>query len=544
MTSLTHPETIARERFGWPALRPGQGEAIAGVLQGRDTLAVMSTGYGKSAIYQVAGVALPGPTVVVSPLIALQREQVEDLEADRVGGAAAVSSQVSASARRKALEDVRSERLEFLFLAPEQLSNEGVLEDVRRARPSLLVVDEAHCISEWGHDFRPDYLKLGAVREAIGGPTVLALTATASAPVRDEIVERLRMKDPLVLVRGFDRQNIWFGVERFQDADHKRRAVLERVEEAEKPGIVYAATRRHAEELAEDLSERGVRAQAYHGGMAAARRTQIQDSYMAGEFDVIVATAAFGMGVDKPDVRFVFHYEIADSVDSHYQEVGRAGRDGHPARAILFYRPEDLGVRRFFAGGGLVDADQIEQVAEAVREHEGPIDAAELRDRTELSQSKLTTAVSRLEEAGAVAVLASGEVEATLAGEEDLGEAVEHAATAQDDREEFDRSRIEMVRGYAELMDGCRREFVLNYFGESYEPPCGNCDNCQAGRVAREAAGPFALGTRVVHGRFGEGLVQGYEDSSVLVLFESVGYKRLGLALVEERGLLRPADLG
>src|SRR5919205_482077 len=218
-------ERTAREVFGWDELRPGQREAVAAVLDGRDVLAVMSTGYGKSAIYQIAALLIPGPTVVVSPLIALQRDQVEDLEERGAGGAASVSSHVGETERREAFEELAEDQLEFLFMSPEQLSNEEVLAEVAPAAPSLFVVDEAHCISEWGHDFRPDYLKLGSVAEAIGRPPILALTATASPPVREEIVTRLGMRDPEVIVRGFDRRNIRLGVERFHDANHKRRAL-------------------------------------------------------------------------------------------------------------------------------------------------------------------------------------------------------------------------------------------------------------------------------------------------------------------------------
>src|SRR4051794_35259157 len=320
-------ERAAREVFGFEELRPGQKEAVERVLDGRDTLAVMSTGYGKSAIYQIAAMLIPGPTVVVSPLIALQSDQVTELEREGAGGAAAVSSFVPEGARREALEELSEGSLEFLFLSPEQLANDEVLGDVAAARPSLFVVDEAHLISEWGHDFRPEYLHLGAVAEAIGRPPILALTATAAPPVRDEIIERLGMRSPEVLVRGFDRPNIRFAVERFHRARDKRRALVERVAEAVKPGIVYAATRRLATELADELSAAGVSAVAYHGGMGRRARTEAQEAFMADRVEVVVATTAFGMGVDKPNVRFVFHSEPSESVDAYYQEVGRAGRD-------------------------------------------------------------------------------------------------------------------------------------------------------------------------------------------------------------------------
>src|SRR3954452_436910 len=533
-------ERAAREVFGFEELRPGQAEAMQSVLDGRDTLAVMSTGYGKSAIYQVAALLIPGATVVVSPLIALQRDQVEELEREGAGGAAAVSSFVPSGAREEALEELAEGSLEFLFLSPEQLSNEEVLSSVAAAEPSLFVVDEAHCISEWGHDFRPDYLKLGAVAEAVGRPPLLALTATASPPVREEIVERLGMRSPDVIVRGFDRPEIELSVERFHDARAKQRALRERVVAAPKPGIVYAATRRLAEELAADLREAGVEAVHYHGGMRKGERVDAQERFMHGAVEVVVATTAFGMGVDKPNVRFVFHSEPSDSVDSYYQEVGRGGRDGEPARAVLFHRAEDLGLRRFFAGGGQVDEEQIRVVAETVREHGSPVPAGELRAETDLSQSKLTTAVTRLEDVGAVRVLATGEV-APAGVVDSLESLVDEAVSEQGDRESFDRSRVQMMGSYADATT-CRREFVLSYFGERFEPPCGNCDNCDAGLVhARDGASerPYAEGTRVVHEKWGGGLVQRYHGDQLVVLFDSVGYKQLGLSLVEERGLLR-----
>jgi ATP-dependent DNA helicase RecQ len=535
---------VAREAFGFEALRAGQQEAIEAVLAGRDTLVVMSTGSGKSAIYQIAALLTPGATVVVSPLIALQRDQVEDLGERAAGGAAQLNSNVSSAARERALAELAEDALEFLFLAPEQLANADVLAELAVARPSLLVVDEAHCISEWGHDFRPDYLRLGAAAETLGRPTILALTATAAPPVRDEIVERLGLRDPALVVRGFDRPNIRLAVERFfgeQAAERKQRALEERVAAAPKPGIVYVATRRQAEELAAGLCEHGVRAAAYHAGMRARERDAVQERFMDGDVEAVCATTAFGMGIDKADVRWVFHAEISESLDSYYQEIGRAGRDGEPAEAVLFYRPEDLGLRRFFAGGGQVDVDDIARVLEAVRHHRDPVEPGELQAETDLSQTRLTTALSRLEEAGAVELQPDGEVVRARGGPEPAA-AVRAAAEAQEKRRAFERSRVDMMRGYAEA-DGCRRAFVLSYFGEPFEPPCGRCDNCEAGRGAAPEPdhAPFAVGARVAHAQWGEGVVQRYDDDAVVVLFDEVGYKSLALAVVRERGLLDAA---
>ncbi len=499
---------IARERFGFEDLRPGQGEAIESVVSGRDTLAVMSTGQGKSAIYQIAGELIDGPTVVVSPLVALQRDQVVSLAGHEAASEGAqLSSAVAASERRESLAELQAGELEFLLMAPEQLGKPDVLERIRAAGPSLFVVDEAHCISEWGHDFRPDYLRLGAIVEELGRPAVLALTATAAPPVREEIRERLGLHDPRVVLGTLDRPNIRFAVDIFHEADRRDEALLERIEAAAKPGIVYAATRKGTEELATALDERGVGAAAYHAGMAAGLRRDAQTAFMDDELEVIVATTAFGMGVDKPNVRFVFHREASDSIDSYYQEVGRCGRDGDAAEGVLFFRTEDLGLRRFFAGAGRVGEEEIERVGRALvagGSDGGGLSLDELAERTELSQAKLQSAVNRLEDAGAVAVRPGGEV-VPGRGRPGPREAVPDAVRAQEHREAVEQSRLEMLRSYAELRDDCRREFVLNYFGEPYEGPCGRCDNCEAGRVAELVPDqqPFEVGSRVAHARWG-----------------------------------------
>src|SRR5215216_4808982 len=506
---------LARSALGFRRLRPGQREAVRALLEGRDVLAVLPTGSGKSAIYQLAALRIPGPTVVVSPLVALQRDQVEAIIARRrLAGAGQANATVPAGERRQAIEDFSAGDLEFLFLAPEQLARPETLERVVSARPSLLVVDEAHCISAWGHDFRPEYGRLGELREAMGRPQAVALTATASPPVRREIIERLGLRDPAVVVRGFDRPNIHLAVERFSDADTKDDALVERVAGGEGgSGIVYAATRARTGELAGRLAEAGVDAVAYHAGLPAGDRRAAQEAFMAGGKTVIVATTAFGMGIDKPDVRFVLHADAPDSLDAYHQELGRAGRDGRPARAVLFYRPEDLGLRRFFAGGARVDPGQLERG--------GDPSGDGLREATGLSRARLEAARNLLDRAG-------GSVEAA-------------AALAEDDRR-VEQSRIEMLRGYAED-DACRRELLLTYFGEPFEPPCGACDNCEAGLAADPRPDPddlpFPVDARVRHKAWGLGRVLRYDGDRMVVLFDRAGYRTLSVATVLERKLLR-----
>ncbi len=542
---------FARDVLGFDEFRPGQEAAMQAVVSGRDTLAVLPSGAGKTAIYQVAGQLLDGPAVVVSPLIALQRDQVERLAEieEQAGRAAQLNSTMSAGDQKEVLASLVDGTVRFVFLAPEQLAKPEVVDALREASPALFVVDEAHCVSAWGHDFRPDYLRLGGVVEQLDHPTVLALTATAAPPVRAEIVERLQMRDPEIVVAGFDRPEIRLEVDHYADAYGKHQGVLDRVlaeiGDGRGPGIVYSATRKRTETLAEELTDRGLRAKAYHAGLNKGDRQETQRAFMDDELDVVVATTAFGMGIDKPDTRFVIHAEPADSIDSYYQEIGRAGRDGEPALAVLVYRQEDLGLRRFFAAGAPAE-EELQQVAglvaaaEAAGIDEG-VDVKDLREETGRGATPLARDLNLLEQVAAVVLDEDGAAH-PADDAPSPGEAAAAARELAEHHERVDQSRVEMMRGYAETT-GCRRQFLLGYFGEQLDGPCGYCDNCSSGSAqeqeAIDQAAPFPVETAVEHSEWGPGLVMRVEDDRLVVLFEEVGYKTLGLAAVTENALLR-----
>ena len=539
----TDPIDAAAADYGWASLRPGQREAIELVLDGRDVLAVMPTGHGKSAIYQLAARLIDGTTIVVSPLIALQRDQVEQLDELGDDGAVAVNSSQRVGENRAAWEELEAGEAEFVFLAPEQLARDEVVERLRELQPSLIVVDEAHCVSAWGHDFRPDYLRLGHVIDALGHPTTIALTATAAPPVRDEIVERLRMRDARQVVHGFDRPNIFLEVHREHDDDSRRAAIVERVVAEQKPGLVYVATRKETQRLVDDLRAAGVRAEAYHAGMARAERDRVHEAFSDGSAEAVVATSAFGMGIDKADVRFVLHAAPPDSPDSYYQEIGRAGRDGEPALAALYFRQEDFGLHRFRTGGS-ADTEMLSRVASRVRRAKRPVPPARLRERLEVGASRLTAAVNLLEQAGAIQTTDDGDL---VWREGTVKPAVDEAERLADARRSVERSRGDMMRGYAET-SGCRRRFLLGYFGEELDGLCGTCDTCRsgaAGRAEEERAegdrvdGDWPVGAEVHHEVWGDGSVVSDDGDRITVLFDEAGYKTLALEVVADSDVLQ-----
>jgi ATP-dependent DNA helicase RecQ len=357
---LTKMKRTLRDVFNLDNLRPGQAEVMRYVLEGENTLAIMPTGAGKSLCYQLPTLHLPGTTVVVSPLIALMKDQVDKLE-DAGLEASQLNSALSTSEREENLEQIKSENSDFIFVTPERLTTPEFLAELRQQTINFVVIDEAHCISEWGHDFRPAYLALGSAVKSLGSPPVLALTATATPEVTADIEKQLDIGKLRVVKTGIDRPNLRFEVKRVTNELEKHAELVRVLGEHDGSGIIYCATVKTVEALTDWLKDFDFNVEKYHGRMKASDRKQNQEAFMAGDLKTIVATNAFGMGIDKPDIRFVVHYQMPGSLEAYYQEAGRAGRDGEPALCSLFYQLEDRRTQQYFLGGKSLSEEQKEK---------------------------------------------------------------------------------------------------------------------------------------------------------------------------------------
>ena len=522
---------------GVEVLRPGQREAVESALA-RDTVAVLASGTGKTAVYETVARLLGGPAIVVSPTIALQRDQVQILRAHG-HRATAVNSARGERSRRQALADFAGGRLDMLLLAPEQLGSPDVLDALEQGHPTLLVVDEAHTVSEWGSNFRPDYLLIGTAVQRLHVPRVLALTATAAPRVRRDIAEGLGMRDPAVVVGNADRPEIWLGARLFAGSRERDDALVAAALGVDGAVIVYAPTHRRCSELADALTQAGRAAAIYHAGLPAGQRRQTADDFLCARADTIVATSAFGMGIDRRDVRAVLHAGPPTSVDEYFQEAGRAGRDGERARGLLLYRLEDFALGRYLESGGGVHEDDLRCAVGVLRDADAPLSRAELAQRAGLSRRSVALVVGVLVGGNALQQRRGG-LELRAAADRHPAGVVDDAMAERERRREFDRTRVDMIRAYAETTD-CRRRVILELLGEDYPQRCLNCDNCDAGTSEEAADRPFRIGSAVVHPEWGQGTVSHYEGDRVVVLFTDGGYRTLALPLVRKKGLLRAA---
>jgi ATP-dependent DNA helicase RecQ len=456
-----------RERFGFDRFRPGQEEAAGAVLDGRDLVAVMPTGSGKSLCFQLPALLLEGTSIVVSPLIALMKDQVDVLRSRGIP-AAALHSGLGAAERADVERDFVGGRLRLVYVAPERLASARFNAALARVPIARLIVDEAHCISQWGHDFRPDYGRLGDLRRRLAVPAA-AFTATATPEVRSDIARQLHLSHPLEMVTGFDRPNLTLAVEPCRSRADKARALDRLLREVGTPGIVYAATRKSVDLWAGYLEGRGLRSGRYHAGLGDAERARVQDDFFAGRLDAIAATNAFGMGVDKSDLRFVAHAEVPGSLEAYYQEVGRAGRDGLPSRGVLLFGPADVRTQEFFQAGSNPSPAVFRTVWALLGEgaDDGSIEAA--GDGGAAGGMAAATAARLLRRAAEIAGRPPGSG----------APPIDFAALA--DKARRDRTRLDTMIRYA-FGRGCRTRFIYDYFAGAGRSEtvvlCGTCDVC------------------------------------------------------------------
>jgi RecQ family ATP-dependent DNA helicase len=457
-------KTLLKERFGFDRFRPTQEKVCEAVLKGEDVLLVMPTGAGKSLCYQLPGLARGGTTVVISPLLALIDDQVSKLKAMGLRAEQIHSGRSREDSRTSCIRYLQGE-LDFLFIAPERLAVRGFPEMLEKRKPTLVAIDEAHCISQWGHDFRPEYRKLGQRLERLRPSPIMALTATATPIVQEDIAVQLGMKNPRRFIQGFRRTNIAIRTHEVPPSSRGRAAVTLLKVEGRIPAIIYATTRKMAEEIADEVSKH-FKAKAYHAGMTPNAREDVQTSFLAGKLDVIVATVAFGMGIDKSNVRTVIHAGLSGSVEGYYQEIGRAGRDGLPSEAILLYSYGDQKTHEFFFERDYPEVPELEKI---YRKIQGPIDRETLQSSLRMDAESFEKALEKLWIHGGVMIAPDETISPGDAG---------WSKSYHTQRAHRQKSISQMLK-FTETRQ-CRMVFFLDHFGdhEDLKEACGVCDRC------------------------------------------------------------------
>lgn len=467
-------EAVLKEQFGLDELRPHQKEVIGHILEERHTLALLPTGYGKSLCYQLPSQVLPGATLVVSPLIALMRDQVNGLLKRGINNATFLNSSIDFQEQTERIDGIKSGAYKLVYVAPERFESPRFRTLLSQLKISLLVIDEAHCISHWGHDFRPHYRNLSSYLSHVPGATILALTATATPAVQKDIVDSLKLPQMQVVIGSFDRPNLHLEVVPARDAYTKDQEVMSRLSADPGSCIIYTSSRRETERLSMQLKTARFKAAYYHAGLGSGQRDIAQEHFQSGKTKVIVCTVAFGMGIDKPDISRVIHYNLPPSIENYYQEAGRAGRDGNQATCTLLYQAKDIYTQRWLVDRNYPSGKQVLAVLEYLRQRtDEPVRLAEIVENVDIADTAVNSALDLLKQQKLIDVNANGQYFPCLS----------HSDLAPVDmsllqkRRQLEEHRLEQVINYANNAS-CRRSYILRYFGQQLSTQCSGCDNC------------------------------------------------------------------